>query len=166
MVVDPIDNHVSVIFIDSTIPDVKRYAPENPIVSNMEYVEDNLTENMHVDDSAPKVPYKKVHKTMEEPIFDDEEIKLIEWDVKWTLVDGLISIDFSKRVQELAVKSLDQTVVVNLLGRKIDYTTLRSKIYELWKPSQAIQIMDIGNDYFLVIIHTRPNYLQAIYYGS
>ncbi|KAK9020937.1 hypothetical protein V6N11_010949 [Hibiscus sabdariffa] len=97
--------------------------------------------------------------------FDDEDIDIQEGDVTRSLVDGLLSIEFSQRVQSLAEKSLDQTLVIKLLGRRIGYTTLRTKIYELWKPKQAIRLirlMDIENDYFLVSFHARSDYLQAL----
>ncbi|KAK9015666.1 hypothetical protein V6N11_006762 [Hibiscus sabdariffa] len=82
--------------------------------------------------------------------FDDEDIDLQDGDVTRSLVDGLISIEFFDRVQSLAEKSFNQTLVVKLLGRRIGYTTLRTKIYELWKPKQAIRLMDIDNKYFLI----------------
>ncbi|KAK8484895.1 hypothetical protein V6N11_047007 [Hibiscus sabdariffa] len=95
-------------------------------------------------------------------VFDEEEIEIQEGDVKRSLVDGIISIDFSNRVQSLAEKSLDQTLVVKLLGRRIGYSTLRTKICEIWKPKQAIRLMDIENDYFLVTFKLRSDYLREI----
>ncbi|KAK8984139.1 hypothetical protein V6N11_029463 [Hibiscus sabdariffa] len=66
--------------------------------------------------------------------FEEDEIEIQERGVTRSLVDGVISIDFSDRVQSLAEKSLDQTLAVKFLGRRIGYTTLRTKIYDLWKP--------------------------------
>ncbi|KAK9035891.1 hypothetical protein V6N11_077915 [Hibiscus sabdariffa] len=48
--------------------------------------------------------------------YDDEDIDIQDGDVTRSLIDGLISIEFSDRVQSLAEKSLDQTLVVKLLG--------------------------------------------------
>ncbi|KAK8530864.1 hypothetical protein V6N12_013364 [Hibiscus sabdariffa] len=98
-------------------------------------------------------------------VFDEEEIEIQEGDVKRSLVDGIISIDFSNRVQSLAEKSLDQTLVVKLLGRRIGYSTLRTKICEIWKPKQAIRLMDIENDYFLVTFKLRSDYLRVLVEG-
>ncbi|KAK8996285.1 hypothetical protein V6N11_076525 [Hibiscus sabdariffa] len=78
-------------------------------------------------------------------IFDDEDVEILEGDVTRSRVDGIISIDFFDRVRSLAEKSMDQTLVVKLLGRWIGYTTLRTKIYEIWKPLQALRLMDIDN---------------------
>ncbi|XP_039061888.1 uncharacterized protein LOC120206244 [Hibiscus syriacus] len=62
----------------------------------------------------------------------------------------------------MANKSFDQTVVVKLLGRRIGYTTLKNKLYDIWKPSQPFRLMDIENDYFLVSLRTRLNFLTAL----
>ncbi|KAK8993425.1 hypothetical protein V6N11_033523 [Hibiscus sabdariffa] len=96
---------------------------------------------------------------------DDDDIEFEEGEVVRNTIDGLISIDFSDRILFLAEKSLDQTVIVKLLGRRLGYTTLRNKIYELWKPSQPIKLMDIENDYFLVTFRSRPDYLKALSNG-
>ncbi|KAK9018723.1 hypothetical protein V6N11_033770 [Hibiscus sabdariffa] len=60
---------------------------------------------------------------------DDEEVLMLEGDVSRYSVNGLISIQFSERVQVLAVKNLEMTVVIKLLGRRIGYHTLRTKLY-------------------------------------
>ncbi|KAE8689902.1 hypothetical protein F3Y22_tig00110931pilonHSYRG00264 [Hibiscus syriacus] len=49
----------------------------------------------------------------------EDEIEILEGDVSRSVIDGIISIDFSNRIQTLAVKSLDLTVLVKLLGRRI-----------------------------------------------
>ncbi|KAK8561554.1 hypothetical protein V6N12_048620 [Hibiscus sabdariffa] len=81
---------------------------------------------------------------------DAEDVTLVDGDVTRSTVDGLISIVFSERVQALAVKNFDLTVVVKLLGRRIGYNTLRQRLLDLWKPTEAFRLMDIENDYYLV----------------
>ncbi|XP_039030243.1 uncharacterized protein LOC120164645 [Hibiscus syriacus] len=95
-------------------------------------------------------------------ILDEEDIEIHDGDVTRTIIDGIISIEFSDRIQAPAEKSLDQTVVVKLLGQRIGYTILRSKLHELWKPKQALKVMDIENDYFLVTFRTHAGYLHAL----
>ncbi|KAK8534124.1 hypothetical protein V6N12_047521 [Hibiscus sabdariffa] len=97
-----------------------------------------------------------------EGILEDDDIEIQDSDVTRSLIDGIISIEFSKRFQSLAEKSLDQTLVVKLLGWKIGYTTLRTKISELWKPQHAFRLMDIEHDYFLVTFKLRADYLKAL----
>ncbi|KAK8600590.1 hypothetical protein V6N12_050443 [Hibiscus sabdariffa] len=81
--------------------------------------------------------------------FEDDDIEILEGDVVRTVVDGLISIQFSERVQSLAEKSFDRTIVLKLLVRHIGYTTLKNKVTDLWKPKAGFKLMDIENDYFL-----------------
>ncbi|KAK8538892.1 hypothetical protein V6N12_034599 [Hibiscus sabdariffa] len=64
-------------------------------------------------------------------ILDGENINMHEGNVVYTLVNGMISISFSDRVHELVEKSFDHTIIVKLIGRRISYTTLRNKIYDL-----------------------------------
>ncbi|KAL4347158.1 hypothetical protein GQ457_17G027590 [Hibiscus cannabinus] len=73
-------------------------------------------------------------------IIDEEDIEIEEWEVVRSFLDGLISIDFSERILTLAIKSLDQTMVVKQLGRRIGYTILCNKVYELWKLSQPTNL--------------------------
>ncbi|KAK8981728.1 hypothetical protein V6N11_028133 [Hibiscus sabdariffa] len=93
---------------------------------------------------------------------ENEEVALVEGDVTHSMVDGLISIVFSKQVQALAVKNFDLTMVVKLLGRHIGYNTLRSRLLDIWKPTEAFRLMDIENDYFLVTFKSRSDYSNAI----
>ncbi|XP_039004692.1 uncharacterized protein LOC120131886 [Hibiscus syriacus] len=55
--------------------------------------------------------------SIDEEIMDEEDVEVFEDDVVRGVVDGLISIDFSDRVQAIANKCFDQTMVVKLLER-------------------------------------------------
>ncbi|XP_039017767.1 uncharacterized protein LOC120148827 [Hibiscus syriacus] len=100
--------------------------------------------------------------SIDEEIMDEEDVEVFEDDVVRGVVDGLISIDFSDRVQAMANKSFDQIVVMKLLGRRFGYTTLRNKIYDILKPSQPFRLIDIENDYFIVSLRTRLDFLTAL----
>ncbi|KAK8973230.1 hypothetical protein V6N11_019885 [Hibiscus sabdariffa] len=73
-------------------------------------------------------------------IIEEEDIDLLDSDVTRSLIDGIISIEFSERVQSLAVKSLDNTVVLKLLDRRIGYNTLRTR-FDLALPLST-QVID------------------------
>ncbi|KAL4388355.1 hypothetical protein GQ457_09G021260 [Hibiscus cannabinus] len=98
-------------------------------------------------------------KQREDDIIEEGEVVRKE-------IDGVISIDFSERIISLAEKSLEQTIFVKLLGRKIGYTTMRNKIYELWKPSQPFKLLDIENDYFLVSFQVQVDYERILSMGQ
>ncbi|GMI96503.1 hypothetical protein HRI_003319600 [Hibiscus trionum] len=101
----------------------------------------------------------------DENSFDDDDIELLEGDITRSVEDGLICIDFLDRVHELSEKCFDLTVVVKLLGRRIGYTTLRNKLYDLWKPKQAFRLMDIENDYFLASFKSNTDLLHVLTEG-
>ncbi|KAK8513931.1 hypothetical protein V6N11_021529 [Hibiscus sabdariffa] len=63
----------------------------------------------------------------DEDFLDEEDIDLQEGDVTRGMEDGLVTINFSDRVHDLAVKSLEQTIVIKTLGRTVGYTTLKNK---------------------------------------
>ncbi|GMJ09311.1 hypothetical protein HRI_004600300 [Hibiscus trionum] len=145
--------------IDDDPPDRGRPAPVTTV-------------NAAVNPPPPGFSYKEalMHKTPHIPdeteeIIDEEEIEIEEGDVTRSEVDSMISIDFSDRVISLAEKSFEQTLVVKLLGRRIGYNTLRNKIYEIWKPSQPVKLMDVENDYFLVSFRTKADYQNALTKG-
>ncbi|KAL4331886.1 hypothetical protein GQ457_07G010140 [Hibiscus cannabinus] len=97
--------------------------------------------------------------------FYDEDIELLDGDVTRSIVEGLITVEFFERVQQLAEKSFDLTIVIKLLGHRIGYTMLRNKLFELWKPKQAFRLMDIDNDYYLISFKANSDFLHALVEG-
>ncbi|KAK8522972.1 hypothetical protein V6N12_073684 [Hibiscus sabdariffa] len=93
---------------------------------------------------------------------EDDDIDILEGEVIRSTIDGLISIEFFDRIQKLAAKSLDQTLVIKLLGRRIGYSTLQNKLLDLWKPQHAFRLMDIDNDYFLVTFKDHSDFLHVL----
>ncbi|KAL4353703.1 hypothetical protein GQ457_06G025370 [Hibiscus cannabinus] len=81
---------------------------------------------------------------------DDDDIDLLEDDVQTGEADGIPFIVFSDRVKDLAIKSMDFTLILKVLGRRVGYTTLFNRITGIWKPTHQIKLIDIENDYFLV----------------
>ncbi|KAL4311775.1 hypothetical protein GQ457_01G012460 [Hibiscus cannabinus] len=118
------------------------------------------------------VSYKDIvagsHMTLQDSDFvdlDDDDIELLEDDITLGTVNGVPTIDFSDRVQYLALKSMDLTLVVKVLGRRIGYNTLHNRIYGIWKPSHPIKFIDIENDFFLVKFSDRSDYLKVLTEG-
>ncbi|KAH1073947.1 hypothetical protein J1N35_026275 [Gossypium stocksii] len=92
----------------------------------------------------------------------EDDIELIEEDVKKEIVDGVPSIDFSERVYSLIEKSMARMVVVKLLKRTIRYNTLWNKACSLWKLTQRFQLMDVKNDYFLAKFESIEDYTNIL----
>ncbi|KAL4271513.1 hypothetical protein GQ457_13G016790 [Hibiscus cannabinus] len=93
---------------------------------------------------------------------DDDDIDLLDDDVRTREMDGVPFIDFSDRVKDLAVKSMDFTLVLKVLGRCVGYTTLYNRIISLWKPTHQIKLIDIENDHFLVKFASLLDFIHAL----
>lgn len=57
------------------------------------------------------------------------------------------------------------TVVIKLLGRKIGFSVLQSKIYNLSKLSSSFCSMDIENGYFLASFQNKFDYEKVFTEG-
>ncbi|KAK8554301.1 hypothetical protein V6N12_031266 [Hibiscus sabdariffa] len=93
---------------------------------------------------------------------DECEIELLEEDIRVIFVDGISNIDFSNRVHNLALKSMDLTLVVKDLRCRIGFNTLYNKIFNIWKSTHPLKPIDIENNYFLVKFFTCSDYLKVI----
>ncbi|KAL4366348.1 hypothetical protein GQ457_05G002760 [Hibiscus cannabinus] len=93
---------------------------------------------------------------------DDDDIDLLEEDIAIGSMNGVPTIDFSERVRNLAIKSMDLTLVVKVLGRRIGYNTFQNRIYGIWKPFHPIKLIDIENDFFLVKFSDRDDYMKVL----
>lgn len=76
---------------------------------------------------------------------EDDDFDLFEEDIFRSQVNGVLAIDFSKRVNRLSIKDMELTVIVKLPGRNIGYIPLQNKISLLWKPAKPFRLMDIEN---------------------
>ncbi|PPD68467.1 hypothetical protein GOBAR_DD34656 [Gossypium barbadense] len=54
----------------------------------------------------------------------ESDLEFVERDIKKLDINGIPSIDFSEKVNQLLVKDMALTVVIKLLGQNIEFTTL------------------------------------------
>ncbi|MBA0574036.1 hypothetical protein Golob_001275 [Gossypium lobatum] len=80
---------------------------------------------------------------------NNEDFEFKKGDFVRATVNGIPTISFSDRVQQILVRDMMTTLVVKLLGRNLLHTLLQNMIHTLWKPSQQFHLMDVENDYFL-----------------
>lgn len=95
-------------------------------------------------------------------VWDKDDID-IRGDVMTSVVDGIPSIKFSETIHSLMIKSIEKMIILKLLGRKIDVVVLFSKLYSLWQSSHPIQLMDLGNDYFMFKFRSEDDYLTTLF---
>ncbi|MBA0730341.1 hypothetical protein Golax_025577 [Gossypium laxum] len=108
--------------------------------------------NAMVVDSTPAPGVSWRDKVLGRGVFGsgcDEEFEFLEGDVMRSNVNGILTINFSERVQQILVKDMVTTVVVKFLDQNLSYTLLQNKIHNLSKPLQQFHLMDVENGYFL-----------------
>lgn len=76
---------------------------------------------------------------------EDGDLELIETDVVRSLINGIPSIEFLERVNQILVKDMALTVAIKLLGQSFGYSALYNKVCSLWKPSKPFHLMDVEN---------------------
>ncbi|XP_039009020.1 uncharacterized protein LOC120137310 [Hibiscus syriacus] len=133
---------------------------------------DSLVSLIECNDSSPAISYKDAvtkstvaqsdSKTVN---LEDNDIELLEEDITLGSSNSISTIYFSERVQSLAVKSMDLTLVVKVLGRRVGYNTLHNRIYGICKPSYPLKLIDIENNYFLVKFSDHGDYLKVLTEG-
>ncbi|KAK8572447.1 hypothetical protein V6N12_028500 [Hibiscus sabdariffa] len=111
------------------------------------------------DDPPPAVSYKEAMMN-DLPLdleddddlvsIDDDDIDLLDDDVRIGERDGIPFIDFSSRVHDLAVKSLEFTLVLSILGRRVGYSALYNRL------------MINENNHFLINFSSRSDYIVAL----
>ncbi|KAK9002669.1 hypothetical protein V6N11_060253 [Hibiscus sabdariffa] len=77
---------------------------------------------------------------------DDDDIDLLDEDVHVGVTDGVPFIDFSTRVQDLAIISFELTIVLKMLGHRLSRAT----------PRPSLVITSQSNPGPLTLIPLRP----------
>ncbi|XP_012453513.2 uncharacterized protein LOC105775549 [Gossypium raimondii] len=94
-----------------------------------------------------------------------EDLEILDGDIKKTFVDGVPSISFSDRIHKILIQGMDNTVILKLLGRNIGFPVLQNKLFNLWRPSAPLHMMDIENGYFLVKFQNKLDCERALAEG-
>ncbi|PPS05899.1 hypothetical protein GOBAR_AA14745 [Gossypium barbadense] len=92
-------------------------------------------------------------------------IDILEGDIQKTFVNGVPFITFSNRIHQILIQGMDNTMILKLLGCNIGFSVLQNKIYNMWKPSTRLHMMDIENGYFLVKFQNKLDCKKALFEG-
>lgn len=140
----------SVTDVDHATKKVKHRDCSNPFIQADVSFKDKVLGSSDMDLDMNK-------ELLDEADFDDLEIS----------VDSLGSfpiISFFDGVENLLVKRWCKALILHLLGRKIGFKALHSRLQELWSAS-CFSLLDLGNDYFLVNFSDNEGYLRALFEG-
>ncbi|KAL4308775.1 hypothetical protein GQ457_01G007430 [Hibiscus cannabinus] len=90
------------------------------------------------------------------------EIKVSENDYVIDRSGPFPTIKFSDKVHDQIDRNMRNSVIILLLGRKIGFKALLSRIIALWKPFGELQLIDLENDYFLVIFSNETDFVKVL----
>ncbi|MBA0877888.1 hypothetical protein Goshw_010630 [Gossypium schwendimanii] len=115
----------------------------------------NTNNNMLIDTSPEKsISWRDmfVGQSSKDILIDLEgkdDLDILDGDIQKTFVDGVPSISFSDRIHKILIQGMENTVILKLLSRNIGFSILQNKLFNLWRPSAPLHMMDIENGYFL-----------------
>ncbi|KAJ4822016.1 hypothetical protein Tsubulata_001579 [Turnera subulata] len=130
--------------------------------------EEEQTENMILE--SPKLSYRNIlnsgHEAEEQEIWDDEDEPEVEdGDIIIAETEGGPVMKLSESFKSRLRKPWESVVVIKLMGKRIGYRVLRSKIQSLWKPQSPFRLIDLENDFFVVRFKDKTDALQALLGG-
>lgn len=74
-------------------------------------------------------------------------------------------IPLSSEEKARLYKPWGTSLIIKVFGRKIGYMYLLFKLQSIWKLSKEINLMDLGNELYLVKFKLEQNYSQVIHAG-
>ena len=86
-------------------------------------------------------------------------ITVVQWE------DGLFNIVIPEAEKRKLAKPWRNTLIVKLLRRRISYGVLKKRLEALWAKHGSIDIIDVGNDFFLVKFYSFDDYDHALTEG-
>lgn len=60
------------------------------------------------------------------------------------------TVQFSKEDKKIIYHPWRFSLIIKLQGKRILHDVLKKKIIDLWRPSEALPLIDLGEDYYIV----------------
>lgn len=80
---------------------------------------------------------------------DDEDVN--------ELRDGLVAIKLSKDTKKHIRERWCKVVIVKLVGRSVTFSYMQSKLNQLWKPEDRMDVVDLSHGFFLVRFYSKDD---------
>ncbi|KAI9093683.1 hypothetical protein K1719_027132 [Acacia pycnantha] len=150
-------------------PPLSEHVPETPpsqSAQDFQHTQDTQMDgNTAAANPVPSFKDKLLNSDTTAPDEDDPDFLLRQGDVAIGLNGNIPTVDFASHVLEALNKRIGLAVVVKLLGRRIGYRYLHSKLQSLWKPSGQLKLTDLHDDCFLVRFNDDMDYQNALLNG-
>ncbi|XP_019239198.1 PREDICTED: uncharacterized protein LOC109219211 [Nicotiana attenuata] len=124
---------------------------------------DKLT---HMEVESPKQSYKKTlldKQAYNQGNYYDMEHQSTPEGCKGKHIEG--SIPLSPEEKERLYQPWQFSVIIKVFKRKMPHHMLRSKLIELWKPSERLILIDLGWDFFIVKFNLEESMVKALHLG-
>ncbi|XP_072060392.1 uncharacterized protein [Arachis hypogaea] len=79
--------------------------------------------------------------------------------------DGYPNLIINKVEQKMLNKFWSHTLIVKLLGRRIGYGVLKKRLDSLWSKEGTINLIDVGNKFFLARFTAKEDYEMVLKEG-
>ncbi|KAJ4847842.1 hypothetical protein Tsubulata_000162 [Turnera subulata] len=99
------------------------------------------------------------------PYRADDGFQLADDDISVEMRSDRPSLWFSDRFRSHIACPWVFSIITKVLGRRFSYRFICSKVASLWKPQGGFQVIDLGNDYFLVRFERREDCARVLAEG-
>ncbi|CAJ2632298.1 unnamed protein product [Trifolium pratense] len=133
--------------------------------------------NMQINDHSggtymDKVMGRKGGLVNEECCEEEEEVDMEDGDGEEMKVEERVIGDyecpefiFSKKVEKRIYRPWRRSVIVKLLGKRIGYKALETRLNQMWVRKGVISIIDLSNGYYLVAFSNEEDQYAALMDG-
>ncbi|KAL4301735.1 hypothetical protein GQ457_10G007510 [Hibiscus cannabinus] len=121
-------------------------------------------------DVPPTASYARIvcrsgTQVVSEPVPSLDDVVVESSDVMVDKIGLFLLVSFSEKVHERIDHNMCRSLIVCLHGRSIGYKTLLGRIRVLWKPHGAFQVVELTNDYYLVMFENEYDYEHVLMGG-
>ncbi|MBA0768058.1 hypothetical protein Gotri_016894, partial [Gossypium trilobum] len=146
---------------EELIPKKVRFRDDDVVTNNNMLIDSSQEKSISWRDMLVGQSSKDTTIDLEE----NDDLDILDRDIQKTFVDGVPSISFSDRIHKILIQGMENTVILKLLGRNIGFSVLQNKLFNLWRPSAPLHMMDIENGYFLVKFQNKLDCERALAEG-
>ncbi|XP_070042938.1 uncharacterized protein [Nicotiana tomentosiformis] len=76
-----------------------------------------------------------------------------------------IFIPITSADKEHIYKNWTSAFIVKVFGKRVCYQFLQNQLQAIWKPTEALSLIDLGSDYYLIKFNKLENYNKALHDG-
>lgn len=76
-----------------------------------------------------------------------------------------LKITYTEDELESWAKPWRNTLIVKVLGKKVNFRTLENKLRREWEVNGTMKIIDLAEDFYLVRLSSKEDYLHALFEG-